>query len=123
MLAIHDAALSKKVLFRNGQWDKDSFRLIVTAMFEYRPAIYLYKYAHAAIQTYHDLLKLACEYVETPEYLDKRKNLRELVWIDIKSFYQTLANMLHENPLLSEPHFELLSSVAIIWARVAYFPK
>ena len=117
----------KSSLFRNGVWNQNSFTHIATAMFYYRPSRCLYisiADADDTMRVYSELIDIACEYADALGYPWMNTKLKDIVWVDFKGFYDTLAHIVRDNIKempLSAHDKELMSMLAAIWVKVGTF--
>lgn len=122
----------KQSLLHDGQWHPDSFKIIVVEMFKCRPSLYVYHNNFYSrdnqynMDTYANLLDLACEYVDTLGYPWMKAELKHIVWFDFKGFYDTLAQLVSDgrkNLPFGEIEISLMVALAAIWVKVGTFSE
>lgn len=116
----------KASLYKCGVWHEDSFPRIATAMFQCRPSLALYSATRGHIMNdYAEFMDMACLYADSMNYPWMKTNLKTLVWRDLKSFYDTLAQLVHEGRIrlpFSEYEQSLFGALVTIWIKVGIFP-
>lgn len=118
----------KRSLCRNGVWKQDSFTHIVTTMFHYRPSRWVNKDMFSGVymmaHRYAELVDMACEYADAMAYPWMKTKLKDIVWVDFKGFYDTLAQLIHDGTkeMPFDTHDEeMMSMLAGIWVKVGTF--
>ena len=121
----------KQSLCRNGAWHQDSFTFIAAAMYMCRPSLCLHRkityriYRRSSMKDYADLVDIACEYADAMSYPWMKTKLKNIVWVDVKGFYNTLAQLVCEgkkNLPFDNITSSFLDDLATIWVKVGTFP-
>lgn len=114
----------KRAFCTQGIWHPDSFKFIVVKMFKCRPSLCLHE-RQPDMQTYAELIDLACEYADAAGYPWIKAKLKHVVETDLKGFYDTLAQCVGEGKKelfhLHERDVEHLKELATIWIKVGAF--
>lgn len=121
----------KQSLCRDGVWHQDSFTFIAAAMYACRPSLCLHRnipyliYGRSNMEDYECLVDTACEYAEAMSYPWIKTKLKDIVWVDFRGFYNTLAQLVCEGkkslPFDNVVKY-LMNDLAAIWMKVGIFP-
>ena len=110
--------------YKQGVWHRDTFTLAAVVMFESQPAFCLHGHTQTDITRYQEFVRIACEYGDAMDDLLIKSKLKAIVWIDIKKFYDTLANLVcmgKKTLPFDENDIKLFAAVAEIWTEVGIF--
>lgn len=118
----------KEALCRNGVWNQHSFTHIVASMFYCRPSRWLYlnmSIADHMVKTYTQLINICDEYADANDYPWIKTKLKDIIWVDFKEFYDTLARLVRDNTKkipFDEHDKNLINTLVALWIQVSAFP-
>lgn len=100
----------RQELFQNEQWHMESFHIIYHQLEQDpRPFAVLHQQTLDGLREYHQLVKLACEYIAGTRNHMAAITLSRMVYEDTQAFWRSLTVLIHRDLSYNERYFDTMS--------------